>query len=106
MFRCYLLRDGRIAKAENLDAATLGQAVTIARRLLQEQPHDRGLSGIEIWDGAAMLYSDTADLGETADPAETRDAATDGCVLSDAAGRGEAALAARPPQQSSTAFQH
>jgi hypothetical protein len=63
MYRCYLLRDGRIVKAENLDVATLDQAIAAGRRLLADQPRDRIFSGIEIWHGTTMLYADTHGQG-------------------------------------------
>jgi hypothetical protein len=63
MYRCYLLRDGRIVKAENLDVATLEEAIVAGRRLLAEQSRDRIFSGIEIWFGTAMLYAGSGGEG-------------------------------------------
>ena len=61
MYRCYLLREGRIVKAENLDVATLEDAIIAGRQLLTAQAPSRGFRGIEIWHGASLLYSDIGD---------------------------------------------
>jgi len=58
MHRCYILRQGRIVKAEYLDAATLDDVIVAARELLSAQAPSRGFDGIEIWRGASLLYSD------------------------------------------------
>ncbi len=58
MYRCYLLREGRIVKAENLDVATLDNAIVAGRELLAAQAPSRGFNGIEIWHAASLLYSE------------------------------------------------
>ncbi len=58
MYRCYLLREGHIVKADNLDAATVEQAVVAARQLLAGHVTTSPFDGIEIWLGATMVYAD------------------------------------------------
>jgi len=71
MYRCYLLRDGRIAKAENLEVKTLTDAIVTGRKLLVEQPVAKNYTGIEIWQAASLLYSDMNDRDAPPD-AESR----------------------------------
>ncbi|PPQ30123.1 hypothetical protein [Rhodopila globiformis] len=59
MYRCYLIRNGRIVRGDNLDAATLEQAVADGRRLLALRSRSGPFSGIEIWSGSTLVYSDT-----------------------------------------------
>jgi hypothetical protein len=59
MYRCYLIRNGRIVRGDYLDAATLEQAVTDARRLMAMHLRCGPFSGMEIWSGTALVYSDT-----------------------------------------------
>jgi hypothetical protein len=56
MYRCYLIRDGRIAVGEDLDADTLDRAVAQGRRLLAAQQDAENFRGIEIWQGRSLLY--------------------------------------------------
>src|SRR3954452_16128154 len=59
MYRCYLIRNGRIVRGDYLDVATLEKAVAEARRLMAMQSRCGPFSGIEIWSGASLVYSDT-----------------------------------------------
>ena len=45
MYRCYLIRNSRIAIGDDLDVETLGEAITGSRRLLALQPEAEGFSG-------------------------------------------------------------
>jgi hypothetical protein len=65
MYRCYLIHRGRIAKAEDLAAPTLAQAIAEGHALLQRQPETTPDSGIEIWDGAIRLYSESRHAADT-----------------------------------------
>ncbi len=67
MYRCYLLRAGRIVKADNLDVATLEQAIIAGRSMLADQPMDKSFSGFEIWHGTAMLHAEATGGAEAAE---------------------------------------
>ena len=56
MYRCYLVRDKRIAMGVDLDVDTLDGAVAQGHRLLGAQPETENFSGIEIWQGTSLLY--------------------------------------------------
>jgi hypothetical protein len=58
MYRCYLVRAGRIAMGDDLDVDTLDEAIACGCRLLAAQPEAENFSGIEIWARASLLYSD------------------------------------------------
>ena len=65
MYRCYLIHQGRITKAEELASATLAEAVAEGQALLQTDAGTRPDSGIEIWHHASCLYSDCCHAGDT-----------------------------------------
>jgi hypothetical protein len=58
MYRCYLVRAGRIAVGYDLNADTIDEAIVRGRTLLAAQPESDHFSGIEIWHRARLLYSD------------------------------------------------
>jgi hypothetical protein len=58
MYRCYLVRAGRIAMGYDLDVGILDEAIACGRRLLAAQPEAENFSGIEIWCRTSLLYSD------------------------------------------------
>jgi hypothetical protein len=58
MYRCYLVRAGRIAVGYDLNADTIDEAIALGRRLLAAQPESEHFSGVEIWHRARLLYSD------------------------------------------------
>jgi hypothetical protein len=62
MFRCDLVRDGRTEVRENLTAETLDQAIAASHNLLNSRSATENFRGIEIWDGAVLVY----DFGEPA----------------------------------------
>ena len=57
MYRCHFTRSDHIAMGENLDAATLNEAIEKGHRMLAERSQTDNLDGIEIWDCAAFLYA-------------------------------------------------
>ncbi len=69
MYRCYLIRNGRIALGDDADVDTLANALAHARRLMASPSAGGTFSGMEIWNGATLLYSDTGYAGESAAPA-------------------------------------
>lgn len=70
MYRCYLVHHGRIAKAEDLAASTLDEAIAQGRTLLNACPETTAASGIEIWQQGDRLYSDQCHAGDTGMPAD------------------------------------
>jgi hypothetical protein len=58
MYRCYLVRDGRIVMGDDLNVDTFDEAIARGRQLLAAQPDAEEFSGIEIWHRAKLLYSD------------------------------------------------
>ncbi len=58
MYRCYLIRNGRIALGD--DAETLAGALEYGRRQIASQPASGPFSGMEIWRGGSLVYNDTA----------------------------------------------
>ncbi|HYZ23334.1 MAG TPA: hypothetical protein VE690_14375 [Rhodopila sp.] len=69
MYRCYVIHNGRIARAEELSAIDLDEAVTQGRALLAADPQTTTESGIEIWHRADLLYSDKRHAVDTGRPA-------------------------------------
>jgi hypothetical protein len=60
MFRCHFTRSGHVAMGENIDSATLDDAIAAGKQMLAERAAADDLDGIEIWHRAAFLY--TSDL--------------------------------------------
>lgn len=58
MYRCYFIRNGRIAAGEDLEADSVDEAVLAGRQRLTTHPQAASFSGIEIWCGASILHSD------------------------------------------------
>jgi hypothetical protein len=69
MYRCYIIHNGCIARAEELSATDLDEAVTKGRALLAADPVTTPESGIEIWYRADLLYSDKRHAVDTGRPA-------------------------------------
>jgi hypothetical protein len=69
MYRCYLIRNGRIARGDDVDVDTLASALTHARSLMASRSAGGMFSGMEIWSGGTLVYSDTGYAGESAPPA-------------------------------------
>jgi hypothetical protein len=69
MYRCYLIRNGRIAEGDDLDVETLASALDRGRRLIAERSKTGTFSGLEIWCGASLVYSDRCYAGDTGAPA-------------------------------------
>ena len=68
MYRCYLTRGGHIVSGEDLDVRTLEDATTEGFRLLDVCPDngDGQPDGIEIWQGASLLYEAIGSADTTA----------------------------------------
>jgi hypothetical protein len=58
MYRCYLVRAGRIAMGNDLNVDTFDEAIARGYKLLAAQPEAENFSGVEIWHRARLLYSD------------------------------------------------
>jgi hypothetical protein len=69
MYRCYLIRDGRIARGDDFDVRTLWKAKALGRELFASQPQTDNFSGIEIWQGASLLYSNKCHAHDSGRPA-------------------------------------
>lgn len=69
MFRYYLIRNGRIAEGDDLDVETLAMALDRGRRLIAERSKTGAFSGLEIWRGASLVYSDRCYADEIGSPA-------------------------------------
>ena len=61
MFRCYFVENGRISWGDDLKASTLAEAIELARDLRQASLKSDKAPGIEIWQGASLLYQDVQD---------------------------------------------
>jgi hypothetical protein len=57
MFRCHFTKAGRIVLGDNLEVATLEQAINEGWRLLAEKTPADDLEGFEIWQCSAFLYA-------------------------------------------------
>jgi hypothetical protein len=70
MYRCYLIRNGRIAWGEYLDSPTTDEAKASARALWMSHPNGNGFTGIEVWKGATLVHRDEwhADQAGTPSP--------------------------------------
>jgi DNA-binding XRE family transcriptional regulator len=68
MYRCYLLRNGRVAWAEDLDCHTTDEARACAQALLKSLPQGDGSTGIEVWKGATLVHRDECQAGQAWKP--------------------------------------
>jgi hypothetical protein len=70
MYRCYLIRNGRIAWGEYIDFPTTEEAKLGARALWKSHPEGNSFTGIEVWKGATLVYGDEdhADQAGTPEP--------------------------------------
>lgn len=64
MFRCYFIKTGRIAWGEDLKASTLAEAIELAWDLRQASLQSDQSPGIEIWQGASLLYQDVEEADQ------------------------------------------
>jgi hypothetical protein len=74
MYRCYLIRNGRIAWGEDLDCDTTDDAKAGARALWISRPDSNSFTGLEVWKGATLVHLDGCRAGEPcpiASPFET-----------------------------------
>ena len=64
MFRCYFIKSGRISWGEDLKASTLAEAIELAWDLRQASLKSDKSPGIEIWQGASLLYQDVEEADQ------------------------------------------
>ena len=67
-YRCYLIHRGRIARAEELAATSLADAVAQGRGLLAADADTVDGSGIEIWEQGEIRHSDRCHAADTGQP--------------------------------------
>jgi hypothetical protein len=58
VYRCYLIRNGRIGLSYDICLERLADAVAEGHMILMMQPGSAGFSGIEIWCGGSRVYGD------------------------------------------------
>ena len=57
MYRCYFTTRGNIVAGQDLEATTtMDGAVVACYQLLSVHPETGALDGIEVWQGAEMVY--------------------------------------------------
>ena len=56
MYRCYFTTRGNIVAGQDLDGITKDDAVVTCYQLLSVHPETSVLDGIEVWQGAEMVY--------------------------------------------------
>jgi hypothetical protein len=56
MYRCDLVRNGRVELRENLETVALDQAIAAGHKLLNSRHPTENFDGIEIWDGGKLVY--------------------------------------------------
>src|ERR1700750_777022 len=61
MFRCYFVENGRISWGDDLKVSTLAEAIDLAQDLRQASLKSDKSPGIELWQGASLLYQDVHD---------------------------------------------
>ena len=64
MFRCYFIENGRISWGDDLTASTLAEAIALAQDLRQASLKGNKGPGIEIWQGASLLYQNVHDADQ------------------------------------------
>lgn len=58
MYRCYLLRDGRIGMRDDADLKTINEAIARCRLLLSTQLPGEKFQGFEIWCGTSLIHAE------------------------------------------------
>ncbi|MEA2736787.1 MAG: hypothetical protein QOH05_94 [Acetobacteraceae bacterium] len=58
MYRCYMIRAGRIAMRVDPDVDDIEVAVLRCRLLLTMQAGDEGFGGFEVWRGVSLVYQE------------------------------------------------
>jgi hypothetical protein len=67
MFRCYFVENGRISWGNDLETSTLAEAIELAQNLRQAALKSDKSPGIEIWQGASLLFQDVHDADQIQD---------------------------------------
>jgi hypothetical protein len=65
LYRCYLIRNGRIDLGYDINAERLADALAHGHAILTMQPRSTDFSGIEIWYGEFRVYEDDCYADET-----------------------------------------
>ena len=65
LYRCYLIRNGRIGLGYDINLETLAEAKVHGHAILAMQPESASFSGIEIWYGEFRIYGDDCHAGDT-----------------------------------------
>jgi hypothetical protein len=60
MYRCYLMRGGRIVASEDLDVPTLREAILVGYEIFEKKSAADNVDGIEIWQDRSLLYKSRA----------------------------------------------
>lgn len=61
LYRCYFLDEAdKIAEVETIDAPDLATAIERARHLLHSDPRFARFVGIEVWQDANRVFTDSA----------------------------------------------
>jgi hypothetical protein len=63
MYRCYILRDGRIHMRVEPDLAGVDEAIVCCRTILATHEERETLNGFEVWCGVSLVYSEIAATG-------------------------------------------
>ena len=74
MYRCYLIRDGRIAWGEYLECPTTDEAKALGHALRNSRGRSDSFDGIEVWHGESLVYNDGEprdSTAQTSSPFET-----------------------------------
>jgi hypothetical protein len=56
IYRCYVVKSGRIIAGEDIDAATLGEAIAAGFKMIAERADAHLIDGFEIWQGWSFRY--------------------------------------------------
>jgi hypothetical protein len=65
VYRCYLVRNGRIELGYDINSERLADAVAQGYAILTMQPPSANFSGIEIWHGGSRVYGDDCYADDT-----------------------------------------
>ena len=66
MYRCYILRDGRIQMRVDPDLPDIDEAIVCCRTILGMHEEREQLNGFEVWRGVSLIYREVAAATGTA----------------------------------------
>jgi hypothetical protein len=58
LYRCYLIRNGRIELGYDINSESLADAISRGHAILKMQPQSASFNGIEIWRGESRVHGD------------------------------------------------